>query len=254
MITTDVDISFVMQYTATHCSTLQYTATHCNTLQHTATHSNTLQHTANPLQYTAAHSARCTTLHHTSPHSNTLQHTLRQQNTFYKASSAVVVPRKLLFQLKEQCWRYHNSIFNFFLKIRKCKFKLASLAILKIAFPAQWKLLETQFLKFAVDVIACPAPKKLQIENCISSFSLLENCFTRAKSGRHSTKPAWLWEYKGNWVPALLLIRHKHRKLSSEMIFWIFCLRSRANSCQRFRFGTNVAGRPCECGFGGFGV
>jgi len=46
--------------------------------------------------------------------------------------------------------------------------------------------------KFAGDVIACQASKKSQIENCISSFSLLENCFTRAKSGRHSTKPALL--------------------------------------------------------------
>ena len=55
--------SYILQHTATHCSTLQHTATHCNralyiptrvlytptrcnTLQHIATHCNTLQNTA----------------------------------------------------------------------------------------------------------------------------------------------------------------------------------------------------------------
>ena len=160
-----------LQYTATHCSTLQHTATHCNTLQHTATHCNTLQHTANPLQYPAAHSARCTTLQHISTHSNTLQHTRKQQNTFYKASSAVVVPRKLLFKLKEQCWRYHNSIFNFCLKKKsKSKFKLALPAVLKIACPAHWTLLETQFVNLLAMWLLVRLQKNRRLKTASPAF------------------------------------------------------------------------------------
>ena len=143
--------------------------------------------------------------------------------------------------------------FQFFFKNKKMQIQTCIASNFENCISSSMNIAGDAIFKFVGDAIACPAPKILQIENC-SSFSLLENCFTRAKSGRHSTKPALLWEFKGNWVPAFLLIRHKHRKLSSKLIFWIFCLRSRANSCQRFRFGTNVAGRPCECGFGWFGV
>ena len=90
----DMQHSYVMQHTATHCNTLQHTATHCNTLQHNTTHCNTLQHTAthcntlqhsilsciiptwfNTLQHTATH---CNTLQRTATHCNTLQNTATQ--------------------------------------------------------------------------------------------------------------------------------------------------------------------------------
>ena len=94
-----VQSSYLMQHTATHCNTLQHAATHCNTLQHTqhtATHCNTLQHAlnfgqssaewavlasaiavscatnCNILQHTATY---CDKLQHTATHCNILQHT-----------------------------------------------------------------------------------------------------------------------------------------------------------------------------------
>jgi len=44
-VTSDVNMSLLLQHTATHCNTLQHVWAHSSTLQHTVPHCSTLQHT-----------------------------------------------------------------------------------------------------------------------------------------------------------------------------------------------------------------
>jgi len=79
--TRHVCVTWSIQHTATHCSTLQHTATHCNTLQHTAMHCNTQTFikTSGIMECATDKACMCDTIH--SAHCNTLQHTATHCNT-----------------------------------------------------------------------------------------------------------------------------------------------------------------------------
>ena len=103
-----INISYMLQHSATLCNTLQYTATHCHTLQHTATHCNTLQHTAthcNTLQHTATYALN---KEHCKQYRRSQQQCRRQRQAqagthCSRTRLACVVPMRLLLYIHIVC-------------------------------------------------------------------------------------------------------------------------------------------------------